>query len=405
MINNNNENTNKVRTYKRFSASLVITILITVVLLTSGSAATHVFAATQPTAALPSCSDPTGQNLPCMMVISTLPPPPNAIQCQQTLGQILPCSYGTQNLSNGNQIAVITVYVPANFVFSSPTAIKVVVHETTSSTTTKIIREIRGAGGLCRGGEEVAGKCLFMPPGPHTAIWKKAWIDAVDLNGYKNPYKPGTAEYVRYLVGYTQALQAEKQAGIKNQSVVPTVLSSPPPSSISPLLVTGLPIPTTTTQPTVDCTKNPTDPSCTQTLTPPPTSVSPTSTSPTTKTCPDGSKPDITGKCPTFQVAPAPNFAQGLTPQPACGNPGNPCPQSTPTPSNPLTTFGPSTSTNNNNPPPTNNNPTPSSSDNNPSPPSSGGDNGGGGSSSGSEGSGSSNGGGSGSNGGGSSPP
>ena len=89
------------------------------------------------------CTDPTGQNLPCMMIISTLPPPPNALQCQETSGQILPCSYTTQNLSNGEQIVAITVYVPANYIFSSPTQIKVVVHETT-----KII-EKSGGGQHC----------------------------------------------------------------------------------------------------------------------------------------------------------------------------------------------------------------------------------------------------------------
>lgn len=35
----------------------------------------------------------------------------------------------TQNLSNGEQIVAITVYIPANFVFTSPTLMKVVVHE------------------------------------------------------------------------------------------------------------------------------------------------------------------------------------------------------------------------------------------------------------------------------------
>jgi hypothetical protein len=99
----------------------------------SGSAATHIFATTQSTAALPSCTDPTGQYLPCMIVISTLPPPPNAIQCQETSGQILPCSYVTQNLSNGEQVVVITVYVPANYVFTDNgpwTVVKEIVHET-----------------------------------------------------------------------------------------------------------------------------------------------------------------------------------------------------------------------------------------------------------------------------------
>ena len=81
----------------------------------SGSATTMSYATPQ---TLPSCTDPTGQNLRCMMVISTLPPPPNALQCQETSGQILPCSYATQNLSNGEQIVAITVYVPASYVFT-----------------------------------------------------------------------------------------------------------------------------------------------------------------------------------------------------------------------------------------------------------------------------------------------
>ena len=69
-----------------------------------------------------------------MMVISTLSAPANAVQCQESSGQILSCSYATQNLSNGQQVVVITVYVPASFIFSSPTVIKVVVHETTIKT-------------------------------------------------------------------------------------------------------------------------------------------------------------------------------------------------------------------------------------------------------------------------------
>src|SRR5256885_5836511 len=73
------------------------------VFMVSGSSATLSYAAPQ---TLPSCTDPTGQNLPCMMVISTLPLPPNALQCQETSGQLLPCSYTTQNLSNGEQIVL-----------------------------------------------------------------------------------------------------------------------------------------------------------------------------------------------------------------------------------------------------------------------------------------------------------
>ena len=87
---------------------------------------------------LPTCTDPTGQNLPCMMVISTLPPPVNALQCQESSGQILSCSYATQNLTNGQEVMVITVYVPPGFVFS-PGAVKVVVHETEKTVTSKVI--------------------------------------------------------------------------------------------------------------------------------------------------------------------------------------------------------------------------------------------------------------------------
>ena len=70
-------NANKTtRIDKRFSISLILALVIFMI---SGSAATMSYAAPQ---TLPSCTDPTGQNLRCMMVISTLPPPPNALQCQ-----------------------------------------------------------------------------------------------------------------------------------------------------------------------------------------------------------------------------------------------------------------------------------------------------------------------------------
>ena len=87
---------------------------------------------------LPTCTDPTGQNLPCMMVVSTLSAPPNAIQCQESSGQILPCLYAIQNLSNGQQVVVITAYVPASFVFS-PGIVKVVVHETEKTVVNNVI--------------------------------------------------------------------------------------------------------------------------------------------------------------------------------------------------------------------------------------------------------------------------
>src|SRR5712691_4594866 len=118
----------------RFSISLILALVIFMI---SGSTTSMSYATPQ---TLPSCTDPTGQNLPCMMVISTLPPPTNALQCQETSGQLLPCSYTTQNLSNGEQIVAITVYVPASYLFTGYglwTIVKQVVHETK----TRIVHE------------------------------------------------------------------------------------------------------------------------------------------------------------------------------------------------------------------------------------------------------------------------
>jgi len=106
-------------------------------MMTSGFTATttKVYAAGS---TLPTCTDPTGQNLTCMIVISTLPPPANALQCQESSGQILSCSYATQNLSNGQEVMVITVYVPSDFVFN-PGVVKVVVHEAGKTAISKVI--------------------------------------------------------------------------------------------------------------------------------------------------------------------------------------------------------------------------------------------------------------------------
>src|SRR5207249_4366159 len=106
--------------YNAKKTDIILIVALTVFIISSASGATHVFAVSQTSTTLPTCTDPTGQNLPCMMVISTLPAPANAVQCQESSGQILSCSYDTQNLSNDQQIVVITVYVPSNFVFSSP---------------------------------------------------------------------------------------------------------------------------------------------------------------------------------------------------------------------------------------------------------------------------------------------
>jgi len=117
---------------------------------------------------LPTCIDPTGKNLPCMIVISTLPAPTNAIRCQEPTGQILPCSYATQALSNGQQVVVITVYVQPNFVFTGgPISVvkEVIVHET--KTKTRTVYE------PCQAGQRLnpeTFKCVDVPvckPGQH----------------------------------------------------------------------------------------------------------------------------------------------------------------------------------------------------------------------------------------------
>ncbi|MDP9287420.1 MAG: hypothetical protein M3P08_04400 [Thermoproteota archaeon] len=383
------------------------------------------YAATQ---TLPSCTDPTGQNLPCLMVISTLPPPPNLLQCKETSGQILACSYATQYLSNGEQIVVITVYVPANFVFiGGPVSVVKVVHETTTkitgggsspyalSVTIKI-----GTDPIIRGhietikvmvsdksnpsmkiaGAKVSGE-LFYPSGFHKSIscsttnqngesqcsfiigpnsnpGKFRTTVQVSANGYKPTSKSATFTVITKtnttsLANATIPINVTNttSTNLTNPSNMSSMIFKPPSNTSAAIQPSNTSIPTsgggkgkgTTcaagnctsgTAPPVDCTKNPTDPSCTQSLTPststPPLTSVPPSTPPTTKTCPDGSVIDASANCPTQSTPPT--------------NPN--------TPSAPPSTSG-----------------TPPS--NNPSPPSSGG----GGSSSGSGGSGSGSGGGS----------
>jgi hypothetical protein len=334
--------------------------------LTSGLTATKVQAAGS---TLPTCTDPTGQNLLCMMVISTLPPPTNAIQCQEPSGQTLPCSYATQNLNNGEQVVVITVYVPANYVFTGYgpwTVVKQVVHET--KTTTKTIVKI-----VCPDGQilnHTTHKCETITPpkepvcspGQHPALvkgvvkcvppcerhdsdaktdldknLKTADCDINDPNEHgKTPQLPcerpdagANIDLDKDLKTMDCDLNDANEHGNapqsppcnpsnSNSTCLPTNNTKTPVSGGSGPGSTCVNNCTTGTPPPVDCTKNPTDPSCIQSLTP-------STNTPTTKTCPDGSVIDSSATCPT---------------QP---NPSNP---------------------NSQNPPPNENNPPPSSSDN-----------------------------------------
>ncbi len=307
-----------------------------------------------------------------MMVISTLPPPSNAVQCQEISGQTLPCSYATQNLSNGQEVVVITVYAPANYVFAGYgpwTVVKLIVHETK----TRIVH-------LCPDDHilnHTSHKCVTplycpLPKGYHIdSITHKCVPDRCPPGQVYNPVtrKCETGKCERPDAGAKEDVDKDLKTidcdlGDANEHGK----TPPQPPSCNSANYNGTCLPinntktssggsgvgstcvnncTTGTPPPVDCTKNPTHPSCTQSLTP-------STTGPTTKTCPDGSVIDASANCPTQSTPPT--------------NPN--------TPSTPPSTSGTL--------PPSNN------------PPPSGSNNGGGGGSSGSGGSGSGSGGGSG---------
>ena len=344
-------NIHKSRRFSRFSVRLTLCSVLGVFMV-SGSAATMTYAVTQ---TLPSCTDPTGQNLPCMMVISTLPPPANALQCQETSGQILPCSYMTQNLSNGEQIVAITVYVPASYVFSGYgpwTVVKLLVHETK----TRIVHE------PCPKGQTLdpkTNKCVdikYCPPpiGYH--------IDSITHKCIKDPYcQPG--QVYNPVTGKCEPqmkceradssaiTDPDKNLKTKDCDINDAnehVMTPTPPSTckdnttcpkVNTTTSSAISKPsgrggtgstcaagncTSGTAPPVDCTKNPTDPSCTQSLTPS------TSTPPTTKTCPDGSVIDASANCPTQSTPPTNPNTPSIPPSTS----GTPPPSNNPPPSN-----------------------------------------------------------------------
>jgi hypothetical protein len=338
MKNDKDEDVNKVISFfSPFPAVLFIVILVGATLITGGSAAGRVFAAIQPATALPSCIDPTGQNLPCMMVISTLPPSSDAIQCQETSGQILPCSYATQNLSNGEQVVVITVYVPANYVFTGYgpwTVVKQVVHETK----TTIVHVTK-----CPNGQTLdpqTHKCIdiqYCPPPKGYHIDSKTHKCVLDNCSPGQAYNPITGKCE---TGKCERFDADdKTDPDKNLKTIDCDINDANEHRTTPLSSTTcnsansnstcLPINntktsggsgaestcvnncTTGTPPAVDCTKNPNDPSCSQTLTP-------STTTPTTKTCPDGSVIDASATCPG---SPNPSNPNTQTPPPNENNP------------------------------------------------------------------------------------
>jgi hypothetical protein len=207
--------------------SLFICMTLSIVMINGSAITMSVFAQTrtQPDT-LPICTDPTGQNLPCFMVISTLPPPANAIHCQESSGQILACSYATQTLSNGQGVMVITVYVPASFVLSQG-IVKVISHE--NKVTRTIREEPRGIGigmpsPVCRGIQGIHGCIVFLPgapgqppfpiyltplpPGPHTAGFRLGWFYGNTGSDYYNPYPPESKDWLAFNFGLNQGFNA-----------------------------------------------------------------------------------------------------------------------------------------------------------------------------------------------------
>jgi hypothetical protein len=250
---------------------------------------------------------------------------------------------------------VITVYVPANYVFAGYgpwTVVKLVVHETT--TRTKIVHE------PCPTGQTLdpkTHKCIDIihcPKGYHlNSTTHKCVPDPCPPGQVYNPVtkKCETGKCERPDADAKTDLDRDLKtidcdlSDANEHGKTPT-----PPLSCNSANYNGTCLPTnntktatsggagagstcvnnctTGTPPPVDCTKNPTDPSCSQTLTPP-------TTTPTTKTCPDGSVIDASATCPT---------------PPATPNPSNPNTQTTPPPNENNPPPGSSDNGNNNNP-------------------------------------------------------
>jgi len=320
MINKNN-NKNKVRTDKRFSISLILALAIFMV---SGSAATKSYAVTQ---TLPSCTDPTGQNLPCIMFISTLPPPKHTIQCQESSGQIFKCTFIVDKLSNGNRIVAITVYVPANFVVSGTESFRVVKVRVTVSVHTTY---------SCQKGYHdviIDGIHECVPNAPeHTPEYliglkygiMDGQVGIYDLAAACGKYRGAAFDHCSfgYRTAYvTNCLDSKFDCGdgpttLPGSTSHASIFTATTPTSDSNFTIpasggkgsgsTCVGNCTTGTSSPVDCKINPNDPSCTQTLQP--------LTPPITKTCPDGSQPDSSGKCPTTQSPSSPPSSNNNNP-------------------------------------------------------------------------------------------
>jgi hypothetical protein len=326
-----------------------ILVILASVLVTS-QVTTKVFAQT-----LPTCIDPTGKNLPCLIVISTLPTPTNAIHCQEPTGQILSCSYATQMLSNGQQVVVITVYVPSNFIFAGgPISVvkEIIVHETK----TRIIHESECPKGQVM--DSKTHKCVdiaYCPPPKDyhiDSITHKCVPDNCMLGQVYNPIT-GKCEVPNPVCERPDSdavTDLDKDLKTKNCDTADAnelnrtpFPSQPPPNCDSQTSNGTCPAPpgTNSTVPSnsknigkggssseknnvtapIDCKTNPSDPSCPL----------------TTKKCPDGSVVDASANCPTNMpptplIPPNPNNnpQTATNNNPSTNNPSENNPQSSP---------------------------------------------------------------------------
>ncbi len=358
-------NANKTtRIDKRFSVTIILTSAIFMI---SGSAATMSYAATQ---TLPTCVDPTGQNLPCIMFISILPPPKHTLLCQESSGQIFKCTYIVDKLSNGNKVVSITVYVPANFAVSGTESFRVVkVRVTVSVHTTYSCQKgyhdviidgihecvpnppehtpeyllgqkygsIDGAVGIydlaaacskftgtdfdhCKAGyyEAFVKTCVHSKFGCDDIVPTPNPVCAKDNMTCPSPKPPFTCNSPGYngTCPTNMTATTSTPSGTNMTTNMSSTTSKP---SVGKGPTCGAGNCTTGTPPPVDCTKNPSDPSCTQTLTP-------STTTPTTKTCPDGSVIDASATCPT------PSTNPNTSPPPSSSTPPPPPPSNNPSP-------------------------------------------------------------------------
>jgi hypothetical protein len=293
----------------RYSVYLPIAIFSIAALISGSTATMNVYAIQT----LPTCTDPTGQNLPCIMFISTLSPPKRTLQCQETSGQIFKCTYSVDKLSNGNRIVAITVYVPANFVVSGTESFRVVKVRVTVSVHTTY---------SCQKGYHdviIDGIHECVPNAPEHILeyligLKYGTMDGqvgiYDLAAACGKYRGTAFDHCSfgYRTAYvTNCLNSKFGCG-DGPTTLPGSTSHSNFTATTPTSGSNFTFPasggkgsgstcvgncTTGSSPPVDCKINPNDQSCTQTLQP--------LTPPITKTCPDGSQPDSNGKCPTVK--------------------------------------------------------------------------------------------------------